>query len=372
MRAPTLNLPYSKFRVLVNKLPAPSRKNVEDFEKESFFHCIQSVSREPSLLSHKKFTFSNDNEAPVPPSSNPQTQKKLNFNRLPLKNGFANCRTATFSANGQCKRKKFEFGDPVADVCRVLAIIFRNKVPGKEEDTLEAFKQKLVNVVVYKVIDKVSTKLAKSTKIRNIKALEEIKERKSNGDLLWLLKEVVNSRHVLVRRKEEKLKFVMKNTIKHFRKLYFKNNGLKACKDSELEFLEYYFKEHKEKYGVGVENFSDPLKTSTVINPQHKTLSSGYFKLLFGVERFRKLFFSYLDFQFKANYQMNVEKKFGKMFKRLVVKLDMGLFCDRKAIFERYTEELKEAKCSKLPWFDNEIDNAIEVFKTHVEKSTKT
>lgn len=354
-------------------LPLDERNHIVNVEKENFLSCINSLSRDLSLTSNNKFSFNMETDARTKSiEAIPNKEGVFNLNlcfkaELEQLNDLSNNNKSTVATKGG---RYFMLDQSAERVCETLSTIFKNDCYLQSYSCLEAYEQKLVDSVIYKIMAKVQSKNAKSPKVVMKRLLSNIKEKISKEDIDWLIQNVINTFAILVRRKEEKLKFIMKNTLKHFRKQYFKNQGIKASKESELDFLSYYFKQHTENHKVDIQNFSDPLNNTIIKNPSHKTLSNDYFKLIFGVEQFKKLFFHYLDHKFKSNYQAGIKKKFTKMFENLIKRLDMGLHCDREGIFKEYVKAFTKGRNNKFPWFDKQIDEAIEVFKTHINKLT--
>ena len=258
----------------------------------------------------------------------------------------------------------------VEETAHLLSTIFENELLNIDTHTLTEQQQELILCVINKLLSKVQNKLGKSTKKRQIALLKEIKQKSKENDLEWIQIHILNTDRILIRRKEEKLKFIMKNVIKHFRKLYFKEKELKLSRESELQFLNSFYSKHKEIYGLSVENFSDPLNCTTITNPSFKTLTSKYFNQIFSLKEFKDTFFNYLNGDFKTNYQKSVPSKFNKMFGELMNKLDASLHLDEEGIFKEYLEKYKKQKNYKLPWLGKEIDDAISVFKQHVQKYT--
>ena len=364
-------LSYNNLKLIMEELPLDERNHIVNVEKENFLSCINSLSRDLSLTSNNKFSFNMETDA-RPNSIEAKHNKEGVFNlcfksELDQLNNLSNNNRSTVDTKGG---RYFLLDESAERVCETLSTIFKNNSHHQSYSCLEAYEQKLVNSVIYKIMAKVQSKNAKSPKIVMKRLLSDIKEKMSKEDINWLIQNVINTFAILVRRKEEKLKFIMKNTLKHFRKQYFKNQGIKASKESELDFLEYYFKQHTENLEIDIQNFSDPLNNTMIKNPSHKTLSNDYFKLIFGVNQFKRLFFHYLDHKFKSNYQAGIKKKFTKMFDNLIRKLEMNLRCDREGIFNEYVKTFMKIKNNKFPWFDKQIDEAIEVFKTHINKLT--
>ena len=201
--------------------------------------------------------------------------------------------------------------------------------------------------------------------------IKKMKKLLQEGDFNTLCTESLKNDIVITKRKEEKLKFILKNSVNHFRKQFFDQRMLKRSKDNEMLFLEYFFKEHKEVYGCDVRVFSDPLSKTLFTNPKFKTLSNEYFKVLFSIPSFKSLVLGYIENNLKQDYQEKIFKKFRKFFKPLKLKLEFSSISEVKNHFTDFLESLSNKRIYKLPWFDLEIQNAITVFSAHIEKIIK-
>ena len=358
---------------MMQMLSAESRRKLQQFEHEKAMDCLLSVGRD-SVYKTQNGAFAFLDKSVSPREKRREGEFNLSVGRP--HNDIMGKYSITHDRTGLSnKPKSFHIKDhkvAVKEVTELLATIFENKLLSLEEHSLTVHQKELILCVVYKLLDKVINKFGKSNKQKQVAFLSMLKEKRDGRDLGWIQEQVLNSDRILIRRKEEKLKFIMKNVIKHFRKQFFVEKGLKMCRQSEMEFLNSFYAKHKEAYGMEVENFSDPLNCTLINNPTYKTLNSEYFDMIFSLEDFRDTFFAYLDGEFKKNYQASVPAKFTKMFKELLDKLESSLHVDEEDIFVEYIDKYKQQKNNKLPWLGKEIDDAILVFKRHVRKYATT
>ena len=260
---------------------------------------------------------------------------------------------------------------PVNRVCGILETIFKGNLVELDLTECKAYEADLINKTIDLTFSKVF-KYYKSTKIKKRKTLiKKMKKLLQEGDFNTLCTESLKNDIVITKRKEEKLKFILKNSVNHFRKQFFDQRMLKRSKDNEMLFLEYFFKEHKEVYGCDVRVFSDPLSKTLFTNPKFKTLSNEYFKVLFSIPSFKSLVLGYIENNLKQDYQEKIFKKFRKFFKPLKLKLEFSSISEVKNHFTDFLESLSNKRIYKLPWFDLEIQNAITVFSAHIEKIIK-
>ena len=261
---------------------------------------------------------------------------------------------------------------PVNRVCSILETIFKGELYELDLSDYEPFESDLINTIIDLTFSKVF-KYYKSTKIKKRKTLiKEMKKNISQKNFNVLCTQTIKNEIVITKRKEEKLKFILKNTINHFRKKFFDDRQLKRCKENELLFLEHFYREHKAVYGCDVRVFSDPLSNTLFSNPKFKTLSNEYFKVLFSIPSFKALIMDYVTVRLKQDYQEKIFKKFRKLFKPLKLKLEFDTENEVESHFNEFIRSLSGRRFFKLPWFDLEIENAISVFSGHVEKIAKT
>lgn len=174
-------------------------------------------------------------------------------------------------------------------------------------------------------------------------------------------------KHESRKRKEEKIKFVFKHTIKNLKKEYFASNELQNCPENEEKFFFHYFEfTHKEKE-LPLEAFFDPLNTSHALNPKFKTLSKDYLSLLFSSAGFNAAFLAYIETGFVKDYQDNVCKKFKKLFKKLRKRMRLASPGKYGAVISEFITKFGANKRCKLPWTQKEIRNAISGFSLHLQ-----
>lgn len=253
-------------------------------------------------------------------------------------------------------------------ICHVLARVFNGEGITECFFDLREKEKELVHCLFDKVIEKIQKNFKKKKRLKAQEKLERLKGYIITKNYNLINEEVFKTDFIHIKRKEEKSKFVMKNAINAFRKLFFVNNDLKSCKESELLFLNYYFKEHKLKFHMPIENFSDPLNNRLIKNEKFKALSNDYLKTIFSVKSFRNAFLRHLDQRFKKDYQRKIESKFKKVFGELYEKFMFESKLKFDDAIDGFIAKLKKRKVVKIPWFNSEIDNAIFSFKANLQK----
>lgn len=185
-------------------------------------------------------------------------------------------------------------------------------------------------------------------------------------DLVQMIHELYQ-KHDSKKRKEEKIKFVFKHTIKNLKKRFFTANHLPTCLENEEKFFVYYFElTHKAK-SLPLETFFDPLNTSHSLNPKFKTLSKDYLCLLFESGQFAADFIEYMKSKFLKDYQHNIIKKFKKLFKKLRKRMRQSGPAMYDPVIVEFTDKFTSNKRCKLPWSKKEIEDAITCFESHLK-----
>lgn len=210
--------------------------------------------------------------------------------------------------------------------------------------------------------------LLKKTRVKEIEKLFTKVFKKKDEQALDEMNKMIQTNRSK-KRAEERCKFVFKMTINSFREKFFKNNKLKK-KDSKSEILfwEYYFKDFCFKNKIPVNHIFDPLNRKLVTNHQFKCLNFEYFNIIFRNERFRKIFFLYMEKGLKEDYFSKIMKKFNKLLKGLEKQLQECKIRNRKKVVKEYVKQRIMTRGCKLPWSLNEIDHAIKYFKDYVGK----
>ena len=257
------------------------------------------------------------------------------------------------------------------DICEFLARAFNGENISLTSFDFKETDKELIHCIIRKFLEKILIELNKKKREKYKKKASHLKTLLTTKNYDALVKELFRTDITVIKRKEEKLKFVMKNTVSYFRKQYFRNQGLKSSKESELSFLNFYFKEHIEKYNLSVECFSDPLNKNQILNPKFNSLSTNYFKHLFTVESLKGAFYHHLEGRFKQSYQKKTLKKFRKMFEELYIDFESGGERSFDELVKAYIARQEAKKAIKLPWSNGEIDNAIKVFRTTIDKVLK-
>lgn len=334
-----------------------------------------SVNRRNSLIrldtvkSSKKFTFNS-------PFQNDSLLKKVPYNTSPGSSFFFPSAKKTpndFFRYQKAVPKKitleedaFDYEKRLDNVCRILSRIFNGDQINLERNNLNEHEKKLIYCVLDKVFEKLVKSYEKKKRPKYKLILKTIEELRNKEDYQQLIDTILHKPIMFIKRKEEKIKFVLKNTINYFRRQFLNNNSLKLSKTNNLVFLEYYFKEHKDKFNMDFDCFSDPLNSSLMVNTRFKTLSDQYFKVIFGVRSFRNAFFNHLEKRFRECYLKSVLNKFRKMFICLYDNLAFKTEIQYREAIENQIKILKNMKVLKMPWVVEEVDDALDVFKRKI------
>ena len=365
-----------EFNEIIQPLPSLSGWRNQDIGQISLNTFRASVSKQKNLSNNYEFSFS-----PV--------KMNTNFPEIPFSISRSNLTpfvSLKFNSNKKFFKKKKETPSPLSklkktplkqklaslnNVCNILEQIFTGKIVHFDQYNLKAHESRLIYCVMRLSFVKMFKHYERTRKPQKIAEIRNIRNYLDNKRISEICSDTLRSDFFLVKRKEENLKFIMKNTIKFFRKQFFKNYGYKASIEYEKEFLDFYFANHVQKYKEPVDVFSDPLNNTLITNPTYKTLSNEYLAKVFDIDKFKNVFFFHLDNTFKKSYQKSIFKKFRKMFKKLKLKLEVNDIEKHEQLFFDFIESLKKKRFAKLPWHDKEIDNAVITFKKHVEKILK-
>lgn len=168
------------------------------------------------------------------------------------------------------------------------------------------------------------------------------------------------------KRQEERDKFLFKLTINHFKEEFFKNNKLQRKSTvGEIRFWEYHFNTYcNERSDITLSEVFDPLNAQYVQNSRYKTLEKDYLRIIFENERFKDMFFEFLDTKLKTKYSATMHGKYLKVFKPFRDRLKKepeSIWILKNAFADNI-----ESKKSKLPWVHHEIDVAIRKFKKKI------
>ena len=167
------------------------------------------------------------------------------------------------------------------------------------------------------------------------------------------------------KRKEEKLKFIYNHTIKYLKKVFLEiqdDNAGYSTDDREIQFLNHYFEDVAKENGLDVKCFFDPLRNGLIKNPKFKSLTKGYFDLIFSSERFKKDFINHIKSEFTEDYSTKISNKFKLLFKELRLQLKSDTNSDINITVADFSKKLFKNKRCKLPWTMNEIEEAKRVF----------
>ena len=267
----------------------------------------------------------------------------------------SDCISTKLTKEDNAKPKVIKRPKLLEDVCRSLSHVFNGIKLEKPDVDLVNHEKKLFKHVILKKF------------IRESEDTLDLDMNNAEGSELIEIVNNLYDKYESTKRKEEKIKFVFKHTMKNLKKRYFENNDLQNNADNEVKFFSNYFEQtHKDK-NLSIEVFFDPLNNSNTQNPKFKTLSKDYITLLFDNLRFKGDFLSYVEGEFIKDYQQNVCKKFKKLFKRLRKKMRHGGYSNYDSIVDEFIHKFVANKRCKLPWTDKEIVDAVFRFKSHLE-----
>ena len=241
------------------------------------------------------------------------------------------------------------------DACESLTKVFNEVQMCAMDVNLAAYENELLKCITAKKFTKEGVYHANSEIAR------------SEGEELAQLANQLYSKHASRKRKEEKIKFVFKHTLKNLKKAFFTAHDLHNSMESEVRFFTNYFTRIHVDRNLPLETFFDPLNTSHALNPKFKTLSKDYLALLFSSDNFRSDFLGYIDKEFVSDYQSNVSKKFKKLFKKLRKRMRQAGTGKYEVVIGEFIEKFNANKRCKLPWTKREISDAIIGFSSHLE-----
>ena len=164
------------------------------------------------------------------------------------------------------------------------------------------------------------------------------------------------------RKKEEKQKFIYKNTMKGLKnKLKLKTFTQKKVlkKIISQRFYEEYFDNISESQKKEIENYHMTPKNKSSFNLVSKSLNRKYFCAIFAIQKLKKAFFGYLTDEFARNYQDKIANKIKNFIRVNLVdseknkKADIAMLCK---------EIIKNPKW-KIPWTIQEVRFAVEEFE---------
>lgn len=236
-------------------------------------------------------------------------------------------------------------------VCEVLSKVFIGSTILYEDLRLENYELKLFKALITKKYIK------ESENVVDIELKTAI-----STELVGVLNNIITD-FESSKRKEEKTKFIFKNTIKSLKSKYFKTKHLTNTRLNETKFFYSYFEETAKTKHLAIEVFYDPLNSSKYHNPYFRTLSRGYLDLLFSNARFKTDFNNYINNGFIIDYQEKVYQKFYKMFKKLRNRMRSNGKEKFQGLIDDFTNKMFANKRCKLPWTTTEVMEAIADFK---------
>lgn len=264
-------------------------------------------------------------------------------------------------------RKSYE---SVIRVSKLLAQLFKGEEFDYNNGQYKPQEIRLIETVIKIIFKNVLKKKKRKKKVqKEVTEIHQLTEGKRFSQLSELY---LKNNAILVKRKEENLKFILKNVLKILRKKYFDNYKLKSSRDSELSFLNFYFEKHMKIYNYDIEDFSDPLSNTVIKNKMFNSLSNKYFKTIFSVESFRTAFIRKMEEKLIETYNEKIQNKLRKFFKPLKLKLEVSSEDQHERLIEDFINKLENQKLCKLPWLKIEMENAMLVFKNHLQRVLNT
>lgn len=172
------------------------------------------------------------------------------------------------------------------------------------------------------------------------------------------------------RRVEEKHKLVFKMVIKKLKEGFFQN--AEEENKTEKGFWEFYFGSYCKDNAIPLEEIVDPTNKNKnkIKNTRFTGLNKTYLKLTFKNERFKKVFYTYLNTSLEEDYKRKIKKKFEtflKKFKNQSIKLSK--VSDQSRVNTIWENIEVKRKYIKLPWFISNVRSAISDFKRIVSKA---
>lgn len=259
-----------------------------------------------------------------------------------------------------------DFKERLERVCMFLSLTFNGEEINLNNQNFYDFEKTLIYLILDKYIERIVFKCQNKKRKKFSNWVVNIKSHRQWSRFEELARDLFKNNSIMLKRKEEKIKFVFKHTVNAFKRRFLKERQLKVSLTSELMFLEHLFGKESVIKGFPLDSYSDPLNTNLVVNSQFKTQSREYFKRVFSAEGFKEKFFTFLQTNFKQSYKKNVAKQF-----RLIICNENQFNCDS---LDQYREKLfkginkiSQIKVMKLPWTSLEVTNAIQCFKKEIE-----
>lgn len=259
--------------------------------------------------------------------------------------------------NGNLKSKSTDRSrkmcDAFSNLHRFLRILFIEQNSLKRDMALNFQEMAILTAVIEKKIGcKIETK--------NIYALDEL---------------LVHKNQTSRRRAEECYKLVFKQVFKHLQ-TKFENANSEALESKPqqvklIEFYKYYFAAAALSERLSIESFFLPLtadsKDLNTLNVSSKTINSTYISVITKSRLFVYECLQYLKEDFFTDYINQTARKISKIVGKWG-SVHAKSFCGEKAI-EYICDYIANNRKSKLPWFYQEVEYAVELVKRIVIKN---
>lgn len=243
------------------------------------------------------------------------------------------------------------------EVCIILDKIFKGERVDKNELQLQ---NSYINLITAFVVKKFGNNKSIDLNNKDIKTENKID----------LLKDLIDYAIVKPSKKrvEENNKFIYKHTLKYLKAQFYTSKNLRYNKESEQLFYEYYFDDISRQKNIPIELFYDPLNITSKTGKKAKTIRNDHLILLFNCRIFKNNFFSYIETNFKDDYQSSIYKKVEKLLLPLEKQLGESDQLFKSELIDNFIRKLNANKRCKFPWSSMEIDHALNHFAKHINK----
>ena len=215
MKNPLKLIEFKTAHAMCLELSEEQRLEIEEEEKRFMLSLLKTIKNDSEMIKeHVPTDLSKEPEVPVQDENKGETELISDPD-----NEFA-------EAIREIQKGKPE--NVLKRVCYILSQFYNGNYSFVMEERLKPFELTLIDSFFQKMLGKMKKKFGKS-KNKKIRALlSKTHDLIINGDIDDIKTNVFNTPIMFFRRNEEKLKFVMKNTVKYLRVSYFKRNGLSA------------------------------------------------------------------------------------------------------------------------------------------------
>lgn len=160
------------------------------------------------------------------------------------------------------------------------------------------------------------------------------------------------------KRPEENYKFIFKRCLKYMKdNLVIQSEKKHKKKEQEKQFYEHYFKHIAETEGLSIQQFFHPKNSKSKYKDAPKTINAEYVANISKSKEFVNNFLGYMHNRLKEDYNKTIDTKIEGLIKKWN---DMYETADiKEEILQTICEYIEKNKKCKLPWSNNEINEAI-------------